>query len=368
MKINKLLLSAISVLLLISFLPGCTQTPVATSVAPALPTVAPAAGAVAPAATDVARPEGMYPGPVGGTMQKYALVVYVVGEPYWNDEFAGCEAAAKLLGVECKLYGPTDVDSQTQASIVDQLVASGIDGIILSPFDADVLAGPAERAMAAGIPVVTVISDINSPRGTGTYGWLGGDNIGVGVVGGTYIADNLCKNVDPCEVGILTIASVSVHEQRKQGYVDTLAKYPNIKVVEIADTHSDPNVALQKAAEMIQKYPNLKVLVGTDSVGGAAAARAVTEASKVGVIKIIGMDRNADLLKAIQDGTVTATLASKSFTTEFIALHYVYWYRNNFMGTYLDWKKAGIIPLPQYTDTGSMIIDKNNVQLFLPNP
>jgi len=366
MKASKLITLTISVLLLVSFLPGCAQPPVAETEAPVVVTGPTAEGVAAPVVAE--RPAGMYPGPVDGNMQKYALVVYVVGEPYWNDEFAGCEAAAALLGVECKLYGPTGIDSQEQASIVDQLVASGIDGIILSPFDPDVLAGPAERAMAAGIPVVTVISDINSPRGTGTYGWLGGVNYGVGVVGGTYIAENLCKDIDPCGVGILTMTSVTVHEQRKAGYVETLAQYPNIKVVEIADTRSDPNIGLQKAAEMIQKYPELKVLVGTDSVGGAAASRAVTEAGKVGEIKIIGMDRNADLLQAIKDGTVTATIASKSFTTEFMALHYVYWLKNNFMGTYLDWKAAGINPLPTITDTSNMVITQDNVDFFLPKP
>jgi len=360
MKKSKLLLLVISAVLLVSFLPGCTQPSVAPEVAPDV-----AENTAPDVMAEETKPEGMYPAPKNGEMQKYALVVYVVGEPYWNDEFAGCEAAAKLLGVECKLYGPTGIDSQEQAKIVDELVASGIDGIILSPFDPDVLAGPAERAMAAGIPVVTVISDINSPRGTGTYGWLGGVNFGVGVVGGTYIGEDLCKGIDPCQVGILTMTSVTVHEERKAGYVDTLAKYPNIEVVEIADTRSDPNIGLQKAAEMIQKYPNLQVLVGTDSVGGAAAARAVTEADKVGAIKIIGMDRNADLLQAIKDGTVTATIASKSFTTEFLALHYLYWLKNDFMGDYLDWNAAGIIPLPTITDTSNMVINQENVDFFL---
>lgn len=298
-----------------------------------------------------------------GEKQEYAYVSYVTGIPYWKDGLAGMDAAAKLLGVDYKFYGPTDLDAQSQAKVIDELIAKGVDGIVLSPVDPDVLAAPCERAIAAGIPVVMVISDINST--TGSYGWLGGLNKNVGVTGGTYIAENICKGMDECQVGILTIPSVSVHEERKSGYLETFAKYPNIKVVEIVDTKADPNVGLQKAAEIIQKYPDLDVLVGTDSVGGAAAARAVIEADKVGQIKIIGMDRDIDLLNYIRDGVVTATIASKSFTTKFMALHYVYWMHNDFMNGYLDWKAAGIDPIPTITDTGNMLITQDNIQFFL---
>jgi ABC-type sugar transport system substrate-binding protein len=83
------------------------------------------------------------------------------------------------------------------------------------------------------------------------------------------------------------------------------------------------------------------------------------------VIKVVGMDRDVDLLNYIKDGVVTATVASKSFTTKFMALHYVYWLRNDFMSGYLDWKAAGINPIPTITDTGNMIITQDNIQFFL---
>ena len=368
----KKLLTLIPIITILVLVASCAPPPAAVA-EPA--TQAPAAeqpAAEQPAVEQPAAeaPSGMYAGLEAaqtGERQQYAYVSYVTGIPYWLDGLAGMEAAAKLLGVDFQFYGPTDLDSQAQAKIVDELVAKGVDGIVISPYDPDILAGPAERAMAAGIPVVMVISDINSPKGVGggSYGWLGGLNYGVGVTGGNYIAENFCKEKDPCEVGILTMTGVTVHEERKTGYVETLAKYPNIKVVEIADTQADPNIGLQKGAEIIQKYPGLDVLVGTDSVGGAAAARSVIEAGKVGEINIIAMDRDVDLLNYIKDGVVDATIASKSFTTKFMALHYVYWLRNDFMADYLDWKEAGINPIPTITDTGNMLITKDNIDFFL---
>jgi ribose transport system substrate-binding protein len=366
----KKLLIFVSVLAIITMLAACapaaaTKEPVAEQ-----PVATDAPVAVEATTAPVAAAEGTYATMTDGTPQEYAFVAYVTTIPYWNDEMAGCIAGAKLLGATCKLYGPTDLDAQTQAKVVDELIAKGEAGIIISPIDPDVLVGPAQRAMAAGIPVVMAISDVNAARFPGadaaSFGWLGGLNKGVGVTGGTYIGEKLCAGIEKCQVGILTMSGVTVHEERKAGYVETLAKYPNVEVVEIADTKADPNIGLQKAAEIIQKYPNLNVLVGTDSVGGAAAARGVQEAGMVGKIKIIGMDRDVDLLNYIKDGVVTASIASKSYTTEFIAVHYLYWIKNGFMDGYLDWKGSGINPIPTITDTGNMLIEQSNVDNFLP--
>ena len=298
-----------------------------------------------------------------GEDENYEYIAYVTSIPYWNDGRRGLDKACELLGVSYNFSGPVEFDAQAQARAVEEAIAKGVDGIILSPADPDVLAGPAEKAMAAGIPVVMVISDVNSELGKGSYGWLGGLNYNVGVTGGTFAAEKLLKGKG--KVGILTMPGVTVHEERKSGYVDTFAKYPGIEVVEIVDTRADPAVGLDKAAAVIQKHPDLKLLIGTDSVGGAAAARAVQEAGKVGEIFIIGMDRDQDLLNYIKEGIVTATIASKSFTTKFMALHYLYWINHNIMQDASDWKQAEINPVPSITDTGNMVINQENVDFFL---
>ena len=214
--------------------------------------------------------------------------------------------------------------------------------------------------MNKGIPVVTVISGINDS--SAYYGELGGSNYNVGVTGANYVANLIDKKGT---VGILTIPGVPVHDQRSTGYVETFKKFPNIKILPLVNTDADPNKGQERAAALIQANPDLKALIGTDSVGGAAAARAVKEAGKVGEIIVLGMDRDADLLGYIKEGTVTATVASKSFSTKYMAMHYIYWILNNSIKDVSDWKAAGINPIPPVTDTGNMIIDSGNVDIFI---
>jgi ribose transport system substrate-binding protein len=228
-----------------------------------------------------------------------AYVAYYTTVPYWNDGLRGMEAAAEDLGISFNrannFYGPTDGSGSDQARIIDELVAKGVKGIIVSPTDGDAILGACENAMANGIPVITVISGMND---TSTYyGELGASNFNVGVTGGTYAAKLIGGTG---KVGILTIPGVPVHDQRAQGYVDTLKSYPGIEVLPLVNTDADPAKGQERAAALIQANPDLKVLIGTDSVGGAAAARAVKEAGKAGEIVVIGMDRDPDLLGYIQ--------------------------------------------------------------------
>ena len=161
---------------------------------------------------------------------------------------------------------------------------------------------------------------------------------------------------------------VPVHEQRSSGYVDTLAKYDGIEVLPLVDTDGDPTIGLDAATAMIQANPDLVALIGTDSVGGAAAARAVKEAGKAGEIAVVGMDRDVDLLGYIKDGVVSATVASRSFTTKFMAMYYVYWILTESIedvAAGISNLDAGLDPVPTLTDTSNLLITADNVDLFL---
>lgn len=318
-------------------------------------------------ADDTAADDGAANNAAAADIGEIAYVSYFTTIPYWNDGLRGMEAAAAEIGIDfsrdTNFYGPTDGSGTEQATIIEELVAKGVSGIIVSPVDGDAIIGACKSAMDAGIPVITVISGIND--NSAYYGELGGTNYNVGVTGGNFVAEQIGESGT---VGILTIPGVPTHDQRSQGYLDTLASYPNIKVLEPVDTGADAATCQERAAAMIQANPDLKALIGTDSVGGAGAARAVEEAGKVGEITVVGMDRDADLLGYIKDGVVTASVASRSFTTKYMAMYYMYWTLTGAMediGEGVSNVSAGLDPIPTVTDTGNILITKDNVDLFL---
>ncbi len=78
------------------------------------------------------------------------------------------------------------------------------------------------------------------------------------------------------------------------------------------------------------------------------------------------MDRNEDMLNYIQDGTITASIAQKSYMETWLAVNLLYWLHHNVGPARMlpDWKAAHVDPLPLDIDTGIMVINRSNVQQF----
>ncbi|SDL01470.1 substrate-binding domain-containing protein [Aliiruegeria lutimaris] len=103
------------------------------------------------------------------------------------------------------------------------------------------------------------------------------------------------------------------------------------------------------------------------ATAGKGAAIAVTEAGRKGEIKIVGMDRNDDMLPYIEDGTVVGAIAQKSFAEAFLAVHLLQWLNTDGMKVLPDWQAAAVNPLPEQVVAGVMKITPENVAQFKHN-
>ena len=93
--------------------------------------------------------------------QTYAMVVFLKGSEFFNWAYGGMQDAAKLLGADIKteLRGPATWDASQEARAIEQLIAKGVKGIIVTAGDATTLNPAIDKAMARGIPVITFDSD-----------------------------------------------------------------------------------------------------------------------------------------------------------------------------------------------------------------
>jgi ribose transport system substrate-binding protein len=303
-----------------------------------------------PAPTAQAAPSG----------ETYIYLANVTQVPFWIDQKHALEDAGKYLGVRTQFTGPTTADAQAEAAALDQIVATHPAGIMVFPPDSKTLIPGINRAVEAGIPVVTMIGDVPDSK---RFTHIGIDNYRAGEEGAKLLAAAI-GGKGKVVVGTFQAAGVL---DRMRGYKDYLAKhYPAIQVVGVVDDHADPSYAPQAYAAAISAHPDLAGIGGTDGDSGAGAARAVVEAGKKGKIKIVAMDRNEDMLNYIQDGTITASVAQKSYMETWLAVNLLYWLHHNVGPARMlpDWKAAKIDPLPQDVDTGIMPITRDNVQQF----
>ncbi|NWG15813.1 MAG: substrate-binding domain-containing protein [Chloroflexi bacterium] len=290
--------------------------------------------------------------------QEYVYLSIVTQVPFWVDHRAALEDAGAVLGVKTTFTGPVDFDVAGQARQLDEIVARNPAGIVIFPGDAGAITPGINRAVEAGIPVVLVISDAPESK---RYSILGINGFQAGRVGGEMLAQAIGGKG---KVVIGGFQSPNIIE-RMEGYKAVFAeKYPDIEVVAEVDDRADPAYAPTAYSAAIAANPDVAGIGGTDGDSGKGAALAVRDAGKVGEIKIVAMDRNDDMLPFIEDGTIYGTVVQKSYTEMFMAVHLLYWLKNDVLKVVPDWRGAGLNILPERVETGVFAVTQENVGQF----
>src|SRR5687768_8267102 len=88
--------------------------------------------------------------------ERIALVVKSLGNGFFDAANRGAqEAAAEIGGVEVIYTGPTTATAEGQIEIINSLISQGVDAIAVSANDPDALVPSLQRAMEAGIKVIS---------------------------------------------------------------------------------------------------------------------------------------------------------------------------------------------------------------------
>ncbi len=290
--------------------------------------------------------------------EEYIYVSCMGNLEFFNAHKYGWKWAGEVLGVKTSYVGPAEYDLNAMVAAFDQAIAKKPAGIVVFAVD-PVLEPVINKAVDAGIPVVTILGDLpNSKR----LAFVGSRQFDLGYVGGKKLAEALGGKG---KVAILSIPGVQMFDEREQGYRAAFSEYPGIEVVQVGDTKADTVTAISVAKDILQRHPDLAAFVGTDSTGGIGAATAVKEAGKVGQVKTVAMDRNSDVLQAIQDGILTGTVAQDDAAMAYWALLVLYNYNHHQAPLTVDNAKAGVRTGPTIVYMSVNYIDKSNLQYFL---
>jgi len=302
------------------------------------------------------------PAPAGADVdtsgEEYIYVSMMGNLEFFNAHKYGWQWAGDTLGVTATYVGPPDFDVNAQVAAFDQAIAKKPKGIVVFGVDPSLIP-EINKASDAGIPVVTILGDLPTSQRIAFVGSLQYD---LGYVGGIHVAEALGGTG---EVAILSIPGTQMFNDREEGFRAAFAAYPGIEVVQVGDTKADTATAISVAKDILTRNPDLAAFVGTDSTGGIGAATAVSEAGKSGEILTVAMDRNSDVLQAIQNGTLTGTVAQDDAAMAFWALQVLYNYVHNQAPLTTDNAAANAPSGPTTVYMSVNYIDQSNLQYFL---
>jgi ribose transport system substrate-binding protein len=303
--------------------------------------------------------EGVPAGQVEDRSQDEYIYVSAMGNlEFFNAHKYGWRWAGETLGVTASYVGPAEYDMNAMVAAFDQAIARNPKGITVFAVE-PILEPSIDKAVDAGIPVVTILGDLPNTK---RLAFVGSYQYDLGYVGGIHLAEALGGEG---KVAILSIPGVQMFDDRETGYRDAFRAYPGIEVVQVGDTKADTVTSINTAKDIMQRFPDLAAFAATDSTGGIGAATAVEELNKVGEVKIVSMDRNSDVLQKIREGVVTGTVAQNDAAMAYWALLTLYTYNYNQAQLTSNNTAADVNPGPSQVFMAVNYVDASNLEYFL---
>jgi ribose transport system substrate-binding protein len=292
----------------------------------------------------------------------YYYIGAVNAHPYFLDAFLGVEYAKERLGVDITVLGPNDYDMTAMVAAIEQTIPKKPDGILTMCWDSTPV--PAiKKAMAAGIPVITMFTTVPD---SGALTYIGLDNYQSGVVTGEQL---IKRGGTKGKLGIIMNAGASNTEAKKAGALAAL-EGTDWEVVVQAEDKANTEVAIEAAKSMFNAHPELTGILGLDSSSGTGIGRAIEELGiDASDMTIVVHDREDVTLEYIEKGIIDATIEAKTALPPYLAVYLLEDYNDRKKGNDVpisrnNWE-SGVSSMPRNIYVGAVVIDQSNVQNFL---
>jgi ribose transport system substrate-binding protein len=241
---------------------------------------------------------------------KVAFIQGVTGDNFYITMQCGIEEQAKKLGVTVDTQGPTKFDPTLQKPILDSVVASKPDAILIAPTDVAAMQGPLAAAAGAGIKIVLVDTTTEDP--SFAVSQVASDNVGGGAA-----AFDAIKGLVPGGGKVLVISvdpGISTTDARVEGFQKAVADDGTFTDLGVQYSHNDPATAASLVTSALQKDPDIVGIFATNLFAAQGAATGIEQAGKKDAVKIVGFDAGPDQIQALKDGVVQALVAQQPGT------------------------------------------------------
>ncbi len=221
--------------------------------------------------------------------------------PWFVRMKVGVDEYAKETGINAYQKGTAEIDATLQAQLVQDLIAQGVDALCVIPMDPEQLDPVLQKAMDAGIVVVTHEA---SNQQSMHFDIEAFDNRAYGA----GLMDQLAALMG--EEGEYAVFVGSLGSKTHNEWVDgaierQLEAYPNMTMVgDKNESFDDTQIAYEKTKELLRAYPDIKGFQGTSSYDAPGVARAIEELGLVGKVFTSGTGMPAANKALLETGSV----------------------------------------------------------------
>ncbi|MEU6402247.1 substrate-binding domain-containing protein [Streptomyces sp. NPDC046985] len=235
---------------------------------------------------------------------RMGLSLSTLNNPFFVQIRSGAQAEAKRLGVDLTVTDAQN-DASQQANQLQNFTSSHLGAIIVNPVDSDAAGSSVKAADTAGIPVIAVDRGVNKAS---VDALVASDN----VTGGELAAKSLAQKLGGRGKIVILQGQpgTSAARERAQGFAQGLKAFPGVEVVAQQPADFDRTKGLDVMSNLLQAHPDVQGVLGANDEMALGAAKAL--GSRAGrSVQVVGFDGTPDGLKAVQDGTLYASVAQQ---------------------------------------------------------
>ncbi|MGB7344598.1 MAG: sugar ABC transporter substrate-binding protein [Pirellulaceae bacterium] len=199
-------------------------------------------------------------------------------------------------------------DLSRQVALVEEMVASGVDAIVIAPADSKALVPALRRAKQAGVVVINIDNRLDTDvlnEESVSIPFVGPDNLAGAKNVGDYLAKNLKS--DKAKVGILEGIRTSFNAQQRLLGFQAAMKEAGIEIVDSQSAEWEMSKANTIASSMLSEHPEITAILAANDSMALGAIAAVKSAGRSGEVQIVGFDNITAIQEAIGEGKVLAT-------------------------------------------------------------
>ncbi|MET9373748.1 sugar ABC transporter substrate-binding protein [Streptomyces sp. NPDC002992] len=237
---------------------------------------------------------------------KVGLITKTDTNPFFVKMKEGAEGAAQQAGAELTTAaGKFDGDNEGQVTAIENMVASGVKGILITPNDSKAIVPAIEQARKKGVLVIALDSPTDPQDAADAL--FATDNLKAGELIGRYAKAAMAGK--PARIATLDLApGVAVGQLRHDGFLKGYGiEEGDPAVVCSQDTGGDQAKGQTAMENCLQKAPDINVVYTINEPAALGAYTALKAKGREKDVLIVSVDGGCTGTEAVKSGKIAAT-------------------------------------------------------------
>jgi ribose transport system substrate-binding protein len=268
---------------------------------------------------------------------------------FWKLAEAGVKKAqAELPNYDLQFKYPEQASAAVQQRLMDDLVAAGVDAIMVSAVDPKTSTEALNR-VGSQVPLFTTDSDAPDSN---RIAYIGSSNTDAGKQAGELMLKAM-PDGGKC-MGFVGLPGADNARERIEGVREAIAG-SKVDLVDVRGDDIDQTRAKRNVEDTLAANPDITCMAGFYSYNTPRIYEVLKEAGRLGDITVIGFDEDPITLGGVREGTIVGTVVQQPYEWGYQGML--------LMATYLEGDTSGI-PEDKLIIVPTKIIDKDNVDAF----